>query len=104
MGLTVTGDCMVFRKDFDDRPAYSIGISKKKEDGTYDKSNFPVQFKKDVVLDNMTKIDIKNAWFSFYASKDGTKKPYLFIGEFTSDAPEVPQGFAQVDDDEFPPF
>ena len=106
MSLTITGDCMVFRKDFDDRPAYSIGISRKKDDGSYEKAYFPVQFKKDVIVENMTKIDIKNSWFSFYASKDDPKKKtvFLFIGEFTPDAPEVPQGFeyAQITEDDIP--
>lgn len=104
MGIKISGDTMVFCKDFDGRKAYSIGISKKKEDGTYDKAYFPVQFKKDVVVENMTKIDIKNAWFSFYTTKGGEKKPYLFIGEFESDA--VPQQLTEVDmsSDEYSPF
>ena len=72
MGLTVTGDAMVFVTEFDWGKAYSIGISKKREDGKYDKSYFKVRFKKDVVLENMTKIDIKNAWFSFDACLVGS--------------------------------
>lgn len=106
MSLTIKGDTMIFAKDFDGRKAYSMGISTKKTDGTYDKAYFPVQFKKDVVVENMTKIDIKNSWFSFYASKDDPKKKtvYLFIGEFESDA--VPQQLTEVDMDssEYSPF
>ena len=106
MGLKITGDAMVFATTFGDRVAYSIGISRKKDDGSYEKAYFPVQFKKDVVVENMTKIDIKNAWFSFYASKDDPKKKtvYLFIGEFTSEQKDIPQGFeyAQIDSSDIP--
>ena len=106
MGLTVTGDAMVFVTEFDWGKAYSVGLSKKKDDGTYDRAYFKARFKKDVSLENMTKIDIKNGWLSFDVDKNDPKKkyPYLFIGEFTSDAPEVPQGFeyAQITEDELP--
>ena len=105
MGLTVKGDAMVFATDYDWGKAYSIGISKKREDGKYDKSYFKVRFKKDVVLENMTKIDIQNAWFSFDVDKNDPKKkyPYLFINEFTSDT-GLPQGFeyAQVTEEDMP--
>jgi len=106
MGIKITGDAMVFAKDFDGRKAYSIGISKKKENGEYEKAYFPVQFKKDVVVENMTKIDITNAWFSFFTAKDGTKKPYLFIGEFDGGQQVDSNGFVAVDmnNDEYSPF
>ena len=95
----------MFVTEFDWGKAYSIGISKKREDGKYDKSYFKVRFKKGVGLENMTKIDIKNAWFSFDTDKNDPKKkyPYLFIAEFTSDA-ELPQGFeyAQVTEEDMP--
>jgi len=105
MSIKITGDAMVFATTFGDRTAYSIGISKKKEDGSYEKTYFPVQFKKDVVLENMTKIDIKNGWFGFYASKDDPKKKtvYLFVGEFTTES-QLPSGmeYAQITDDDVP--
>ena len=108
MSLQITGEVMVFTKDYDWGRTYSIGISKKNEDGKYDKAYFQAKFKKGVVLENMTKIDIKNGWFSFDIPKDDPKKRYLyiFVSEFESDAvqEDVPQGFSQVEDSDFTPF
>ena len=73
MNITNDRDVMVFK--FDDK--YVVGISKKNQNGEYEKAYFPIQFNKDVELDNMTLIKIKNAWLSFYnwtyEDKKGTK-------------------------------
>lgn len=73
MNITNDRDVMVFK--FDDK--YAVGISKKNQNGEYEKAYFPIQFNKDVELDNMTLIKIKNAWLSFYnweyEGKKGTK-------------------------------
>lgn len=61
---------MVFKKD----DKYSIGISNKKKDGTYEKGYYPIQFNKGVELENQTKIYIKNAWLSFYKWEYEDKK------------------------------
>lgn len=56
---------------------YSIGISKKSEDGNYINRYFPVEFLKDVEVENGTDIIIKHAfltWFDWeYQDKKGTK-------------------------------
>ena len=56
---------------------YYIGISKKKKDGSYESAYFPIEFNKDVEIENKTLISIKNGWLSFYKweyeGKKGTK-------------------------------
>lgn len=64
---------------------YSIGISKKMQDGSYDNAYIPCQFRKDTIIDNKTKIKIKDAWLTFYKTKKDDKTqtiPYVFINEF----------------------
>jgi hypothetical protein len=72
---------MIFRKDYNDKAIYSIGLSKKKQDGTWQKGYLAVNFKKGVDLKNQTKIKIKDAWLDFY-NKDKATIPILFINDF----------------------
>lgn len=53
---------MVFKKD----NKYTIGISKKKKDNTYEKAYIKIEFGKDIELEDRTLITIKNAWLDFY--------------------------------------
>ena len=46
MNLATDKPQMIFRKDFKDKIFYSMGMSKKKQDGSYEKTYIPVQFKK----------------------------------------------------------
>ena len=62
MNITNERPVMVFKKD----NKYSIGISKKKQDGSYENSYIKIEFNKDIKLENRTMITIKNAWLSFY--------------------------------------
>lgn len=73
---------MVFRKDYNGTPVYSIGISKKNRDGSYTNGYLVAQFRNKVELDNQTKIMIENAWLTFYLNKQGKTVPYIFINEF----------------------
>lgn len=72
---------MIFKSDNNDKTIYSIGLSKKNQDGSYENGYMVVRFKKDVTLENKTKIKIKNAWLDFYKVENKTN-PYIFINEF----------------------
>ena len=74
-------DEMIFKSVYDDKVSYSIGLSRKNQDGTFENGYMPVRFKKDVTVDNKTKIKIKNAWIDFY-KVDNKTNTYLFINEF----------------------
>ena len=71
----------VFRKDYEGRAYYKVGISKKDQNGNYVKGYLDVRFKKDVELEDRTNIYIKKAWIDFYL-KDKKTIPYVFINEF----------------------
>lgn len=72
---------MIFKSEYNDKPIYKMGMSKKKQNGNYEKGYMLVKFKKDVVLDNITKINVKDNWLDFY-KKDVQTIPYIFINEF----------------------
>lgn len=72
---------MIFRRDYNGKPSYSLGLSKKKQDGSYEKGYINVNFKKGVELQNQTKIKIKSAWLDFYKKEKATI-PTIFINDF----------------------
>jgi hypothetical protein len=65
----------------DGKEFYSIGLSKKKQDGSYENGFINCRFKKDVKLENKTKILIKGGWLDFYL-KDKITNPFIFINDF----------------------
>lgn len=65
----------------DGKEFYSLGLSKKKQDGTYENGFINCRFKKDINLENKTKILIKGGWLDFYV-KDRITYPFIFINEF----------------------
>ena len=72
---------MIFKNINDGKAFYSIGLSRKDADGNYVNGYMTCRFKKDVELENQTKIYIKNAFLTFYL-KDKITVPYIFISEF----------------------
>lgn len=72
---------MVFTKEIEGRKLYSIGLSKKNQNGGYDKGYMSVRFKKDVVINNKTRIKVKDAWLSFNTN-EGKTFPFIFINDF----------------------
>ena len=76
------GEVMVFVNEHNGRKFYKVGISKKMQDGNYQNGYVDVQFKKDIILENKAKINIKSAWLTFYMNKENITVPYIFINEF----------------------
>lgn len=62
-----------------DNGKYTVGMSNKKQDGSYENAYYPIQFNKDVELENKTRIYIKNAWLSFYKWQHEDKKGTTFF-------------------------
>lgn len=81
MNITHEYPVMIFRNDNEYGTFYSLGISKKNKDGEYINGYMPCQFKKDVEVENQTKIYIRNAWLTFY-KKDKQTMPYIMIAEY----------------------
>lgn len=79
MHIKENEEVMIFKNS---QGYYSIGLSRKDRNGKYFNGYFPCQFKKDVVLENRTRIKIKNAFMSFYL-KDEKTMPYIMIVDFS---------------------
>jgi len=91
---------IIFRRDFENRVSYSVGLTKKKEDGTFENGYIPVRFRKDTELKNQTKIKIEEAWIDFFKVEKKTI-PYIFINKFS--LPNDFEAIKQVQDKNFPP-
>ena len=60
---------IIFRNDYEGKPIYKIGISRKNQDGTYTNSTMLCKMPKDTDLHHKTWIMIKSAWIDFYLKK-----------------------------------
>ena len=72
----------IFKKDFNGKTYYKIGLSKKDKDGNYINGYVDAVFRKDVDVDDSKKIYIKNAWLDFYKTKDNKTVVNVFINKF----------------------
>lgn len=72
---------MIFRNERDGKVSYAIGLSKKKDDGTYERGFMPIKFRKGIELKDRTKIKIEEAWMDFFKIEKKTY-PYIFINKF----------------------
>ena len=57
---------MIFRKDFEDKVRYTLGLSKKDKEGKFENGYITVKFKQGVELNNQTKILIMFWLISFF--------------------------------------
>ena len=90
----------IYRKDGDNYTLYSIGLSHKKQDGTWENGFMSCRFPKGIDLENKTKIMITNAWLDFYV-KDKVTHPYIFINKYeVVEDTKVPQNTKPTYDDE----
>lgn len=81
MNITNDYPVTIFRNDTQYGTFYKVGISKKDINGNYINGYKDCRFKKDVQLEDKTKIYIKKAWLDFYV-KDKKTIDYIFISEF----------------------
>lgn len=81
MNITSERPLMVFKREYNGRVYYSLGISKKEMNGTYTNGYMPCEFKKGVSVNDKTRIYLKNAFLTFYL-KDKQTVPYIKILEY----------------------
>ena len=81
MEIMSNNDEMIFRKDYNGKPIYSIGLSKKDKNGNYINGYMNCNFKQGTDISDKTKIKIKSAWLSFYL-KDKQTIPTIFINDY----------------------
>jgi hypothetical protein len=103
-------EAMIFRNDNNGRISYSTTISKKNPSGEWEQAYIGIQFKNGVNFQNRAKIQIQEAWLSFYKTKDGKAVFYIFCNKFSQAAEDenqdsqVPEGFQALEDDDDIPF
>lgn len=73
---------MIFEKEYNGKKYYKVGLSRKKQDGTYENGYVDIQFKQDVEIHNKERIYLKDAFLTFYKNKDKATIPYIFVMDF----------------------
>lgn len=81
MNITSEQPYTVFRNDYNQYTFYKLGISKKDTTGKWINGYIRCKFKKDVIVENKTRIYLKKAWLSFDLKEKETV-PFVFIAEF----------------------
>ncbi len=102
--MQIRGETMIFTNE---KGGYSTTISNKNQDGTYDNMYIAVNFKKDVMVENKTKIDITNGFLSFYKTREGLPKLKIVVMDFeikgnTETKQEEVNNFEISQDDDLP--
>jgi len=97
-----TGECKVFRRDYNGRALYSTSIGSKKQDGTWENAYIGLQFKKGVELQDRTGINIKDAFLTFYKKKTGETVWGIFVMDFEQKESDIPPELATIPEEEIP--
>lgn len=96
MSLRITGENYVWKNE---KGNYSMSVSNKQMDGSWINASIPVQFKKGVELENKTKINITDAFLTFWKGQDGKANFKIMVLEFSQvgDAKEENTNFSSDD-------
>ena len=110
--MQVSGETIIFRNDHDSPNgkwySYATGVSNKRQDGSYVNAYLDVRFRKGVVVENKTRINIKNGFLTVreYTSNGNTgKKLELMVLEFetvSGEPAQTTEGFTALSYDEVP--
>lgn len=79
--MNIIGETLIFRNEF----GYSTSISRKNQNGEYEKMYLSVQLPKGVELENKTKINITKSFLSFYKNKQGLPQVKIVVMEYKTD-------------------
>lgn len=79
--MNIAGKTMIFKSQY----GYSTTISKKNQDGEYERMYLSVQLPKGVEIENKTKINITKAFLSFYKNKQGLPQIKIVVMEYKTD-------------------
>ena len=82
MNIECEKEKMIFRNENNGKVFYSIGLSKKNQDGKYTSGYMPCRFPKNANIENKTKIKILNAWLDFWVDDKKITHPYIFINKY----------------------
>ena len=99
MNIECEKEKMIFRNEKDGKVFYSIGLSKKNQDGKYTSGYMPCRFPKDANIENKTKIKILNAWLDFWVDDKKITHPYIFINKYEILSDDIPNVKSNYSDD-----
>ena len=69
-------------KVYSNERGYFTRLSKRDLNNEWMNGFFYLQFKRNVVINNKSKIKIKDAWLSFYINKDKKTVWYIFVNDY----------------------
>lgn len=107
--MQVSGVMTVFRNEHESPKgvwySYSTTVAKKRDDGTYARVYLDTMFRKDVVVENKAKINVKDGFLTVreYTDKSGAMqtKLVLMVLDFEQATGE-PQGYSALGYDDVP--
>lgn len=99
MNIECEKEKMIFRNEKDGKAYYSIGLSKKNQDGKYTSGYITCKFPKDANIENKTKIKILNAWLDFWVDDKKITHPYIFINKYEILSDDIPNVKSNYSDD-----
>ena len=79
--MNITGKTLIFKNDY----GYTTTISKKNQNGEYERMYISVQLPKGIELENKTMIDINKGFLSFYKNKQGLSQIKLVVMEYQTE-------------------
>ena len=99
MNIECEKEKMIFRNEKDGKIYYSIGLSKKNQDGKYTSGYITCRFPKEANIPNKTKIKILNAWLDFWVDDKKITHPYIFINKYEILSDDIPNVKSNYSDD-----
>ena len=96
MQITTKYPITIYRKEFGDKICYSTRVIKKDKEGNYKGAFIPVNFKKDISVEDRSKITIMNGWLDFYIDKENKPVFIIFISQFSTEEGDVFQSFGDT--------
>lgn len=107
--MQVSGQATVFRKERESMSgkwySYAVGVSSKRQDGSWVSSYLPAKFRKGVVVENKARINIKDGFLTAREfESNGNKKSIveLMILDFETVEQKNETGFSALTDDDIP--
>ena len=107
--MQVSGQATVFRNEHESMSgkwySYSVGVSSKKQDGTWVSAYLPTRFRKGVVVDNKARINIKEGFLTareYESNGDKKKVVELMVLDFETVEEKNETGFTALTDDDIP--
>ena len=107
--MDITGKATIYSKEVARQDGtmfttYQMSLSKKLDDGKWENAYIPCNFRKGVVVENKSQINVQKGWLDFYTNKENKKVITAFVSEFEliNKPQETSAGFMEVEDSSLP--